>query len=293
MLKNLKDTTISSVIPLYNESKTLEKVIRTVHSYPYIQEIIAINDGSADTTLEILRELEGELPKLKVIDQQPNQGKAAAVVAGVKQAKGEIIIMTDGDLLTLKHKHFDMLLEDILNGEYEMTILDKGSDRYSPAGPISYAITRPLGGERAFWRKEFLKIPIKGDERYGLETLMNLHYVDHHKKIKSIYAPDLESVYQTKKQSNPIKGVLALAKMFTQMMGVRGVSGYLHQTVNLEEDRMGKLYDAKEKSTHKSSKKLISVIIFGTGILLSIATFVFLLGKQSMKFKKVFKKLKP
>ncbi|HVX93063.1 MAG TPA: glycosyltransferase family 2 protein [Candidatus Dojkabacteria bacterium] len=290
MLKNLnKDITISSVIPLYNESKTLEKVIKIVHSYPYIQEIVAVNDGSTDNTLELLRRLEKELPKLRVIDQQPNQGKAAAVVNGVKNAKGEVIIMTDGDLLTLKHKHFDSLLEDILSGEYEMTILDKGSDRFSAVGPISYAITRPLGGERAFWKKEFLKIPIKGDERYGLETLMNLYYVDNHKKIKSIYTPDLESVTQLKKQKNPVTGLFVLAKMVKDMMSVRGVSGYLHQTVNLEEDRLSKLYNVKEKSKYKSGKKFLSIIIFSAGMILSILTFIYLISKNMMNIKKLIK----
>ncbi len=294
MLKNLgKDITISSVIPLYNESKTLEKVIRTVHSYPYIQEVIAINDGSKDNTLEILRRLEKELPKLRVIDQQPNKGKTAAVVAGIKLAKGDIIVMTDGDLLTLKHEHFDKLLEDIVNGKYEMTILDKGSDRYKVLGPASYLFARPLGGERAFWKKEFMKIPIKGTERYGLETLLNLYYVNSKKRIKSIYCGDLEAPDRFEKEKNILKGLKDYQETIKEILKVGGVSGYLHQTVNLEEDRLSKLYDVKEKTKYKSSKKLLSVIIFGAGMLLSVVTFVFLISKNAVNIKKRLKGSKP
>ncbi len=95
-------TTLSLVIPLLNEEgnlrllhQKLTEVLSTL-SRPY--EIIFINDGSTDSSPQILGDLFEKDPAVQVIHFQQNFGKTAGLVAGFRQSRGEIIITMDADL---------------------------------------------------------------------------------------------------------------------------------------------------------------------------------------------------
>jgi glycosyltransferase involved in cell wall biosynthesis len=62
-----------------------------------INEILIVDDGSVDSTREILKELE-KLPEVNVILKERNEGKGSAVIAGIKAAQGDIILIQDADL---------------------------------------------------------------------------------------------------------------------------------------------------------------------------------------------------
>ena len=94
---------ISVVIPMYYEEEVvnecysrLEKVLTTLESYEY--EIIFVNDGSKDRTLELLTNIAKENEKVKVISFSRNFGHQAAVTAGLKFVTGDCILIIDADL---------------------------------------------------------------------------------------------------------------------------------------------------------------------------------------------------
>lgn len=92
-------TRVSIIIPAYNEEATIAELLKSVRAQVVDGvdfEVIVINDGSRDRTLEILR----ANPDLydKLIDQQPNQGKGAAVIAGLKAADGDYVLFQDADM---------------------------------------------------------------------------------------------------------------------------------------------------------------------------------------------------
>lgn len=97
---------VSVIVPARNEEKNIRRAIEFLDKNDYPKsnyEIIAVNDRSTDKTLEILNELQKTVVNLRVIDineasTNPNlRGKAGALNNGIKQAKGEIIMMTDAD----------------------------------------------------------------------------------------------------------------------------------------------------------------------------------------------------
>ena len=94
---------ISIVVPCYNEEPTLgilyeelNKVTATMHEYNF--EYVFINDGSKDKTLAILKEMSAKDEKVKYVSFSRNFGKEAALLAGLKNAKGDMVATMDADM---------------------------------------------------------------------------------------------------------------------------------------------------------------------------------------------------
>ena len=82
---------LSVIVPVYNEEKTIAKIISLIDSVKIDKEIIAVDDASCDRSMEILRGI--SLPCLRVIAHTRNMGKGAAFRTGLDNAKGEIVII--------------------------------------------------------------------------------------------------------------------------------------------------------------------------------------------------------
>ncbi len=88
---------ISVIMPVYNEVKTISKIVRRVQSVDLKKEIIIVDDASTDGTREVLQELANE-PDITVLFHQLNQGKGAALRTAFNEVKGDIVIIQDADL---------------------------------------------------------------------------------------------------------------------------------------------------------------------------------------------------
>ncbi|MCH7532686.1 MAG: glycosyltransferase family 2 protein [Gemmatimonadetes bacterium] len=106
--------TVSVVIPAYNESATVERLLRRVREVPLNLEVIVVDDGSTDGTRDLLTELEGELIDHLVFHEK-NAGKGAALRTGFRRATGDVVVVQDADLEYDPYE-FPILLEPILSG---------------------------------------------------------------------------------------------------------------------------------------------------------------------------------
>lgn len=92
----------SLIIPVYNEEDLIdelaERAIKAVESFISNYEILFINDGSSDSTLQKLIEVRKRFPRVKIIDLSRNFGHQAAFTAGLEMAMGNYVAMMDGDL---------------------------------------------------------------------------------------------------------------------------------------------------------------------------------------------------
>lgn len=88
---------ISVVIPVYNELKTLDEILRRVKATNLADEIIVVDDGSTDGTRTLYEKYATD-GLVKIILHEQNQGKGAAVVTGIKATKGDVIVIQDADL---------------------------------------------------------------------------------------------------------------------------------------------------------------------------------------------------
>ncbi|HBX52981.1 MAG: glycosyl transferase [Bacteroidetes bacterium RIFOXYA12_FULL_35_11] len=91
---------ISIVIPIYNESKNISVLFSLLHEslINYSYEIIAVNDGSVDSSWEELKKTAIDNSCVKLINFKRNFGQTAAINAGIQFAKGDIIVLIDSDL---------------------------------------------------------------------------------------------------------------------------------------------------------------------------------------------------
>jgi glycosyltransferase involved in cell wall biosynthesis len=94
--------TLSIIVPMYNEGENIslfyEKITTVLEGYFYDYEIICINDGSKDDTMQRLRILANHDKRIKVINLSRNFGKEIAMSAGLKYSKADIVIPIDADL---------------------------------------------------------------------------------------------------------------------------------------------------------------------------------------------------
>lgn len=93
---------LSIIIPIYNEEESIKELYGEIKSSlnnnSLSHEIIAINDGSRDKSLEILKEIANTDSDFKIIDFRKNYGQTAAISAGIDLAQGDILIPIDADL---------------------------------------------------------------------------------------------------------------------------------------------------------------------------------------------------
>lgn len=93
---------LSIVIPAYNEHQSLpelmEKISQSLKPHNLTYEIIVVDDGSTDDTLDVLRSLKEKYPPLRVLSFRKNYGKSPALSVGFREARGKSIVTMDADL---------------------------------------------------------------------------------------------------------------------------------------------------------------------------------------------------
>ncbi len=92
----------SIVIPAFNESSripaTLREVVACVRKQNWNAEVIVVNDGSTDTTADVVLEIARSAPEIRLVENPGNHGKGYSVRSGMLQALGEVVMFTDADL---------------------------------------------------------------------------------------------------------------------------------------------------------------------------------------------------
>lgn len=108
---------LSVIIPVYNEFSTIEKIIQKVQEAPINKEIIIVDDGSTDSTREILKSL--KINNVKVIYHDKNMGKGQAIRTALPFVTGDIAIIQDADL-EYNPEEYPKLIKSIEKAEAEV-----------------------------------------------------------------------------------------------------------------------------------------------------------------------------
>lgn len=112
------DYLLSIVIPVYNEEPTIARVLSRVAALPIRTEIVIVDDCSTDGTRAILEKLSG-IESIKVILQEKNAGKGAAIRTGFAAATGDFLVIQDADL-EYDPRDIPQLIQPLLRDEADI-----------------------------------------------------------------------------------------------------------------------------------------------------------------------------
>jgi glycosyltransferase involved in cell wall biosynthesis len=192
-VKQQRRPKVSVIIAAYNEEGTIANVIRAVEGHPLVGEIIVVDDGSSDATSERARETTAH-----VITLQQNQGKAAAMNAGVRAARNDTILFLDADILGLTHEIITLTVTPVLTGKCGMFVAIRARRNYW-LNRLLYFIP-VLGGERALTKDIWRLVPRTYRKGFQIEIALNYYTKKSGYKMGFGVMPGLSQVIKEKKR---------------------------------------------------------------------------------------------
>ena len=217
---------ISCIICAYNEGPRIAAVLKIVSTHPLLREVIVVDDGSTDDTSKVVR----QFPSIKLISSEKNQGKSAAMAAGVAAAKCKLLMLLDADLKGLSAKDITALAEPVLRGNADVSISLRKNSLF---------IFRMIGldfvsGERVI-RKDILNeaiTQIRLLPRFGIEVFMNRLIVAGKLSISVAHWTEVTQSRKTEKLGY-WKGIAAEWRMIMDLLHVYYPMALISQTVDL------------------------------------------------------------
>lgn len=136
---------ISIIVPVYNEARTVARVIERLLQIPLpaSREIIVVNDGSTDGTRDVLDGIAPVNGVLSIVHAATNGGKGSALRIGLAHARGTIVAIQDADL-ELDPVQLASLVQPILDGEADVVYGSRFLGGRPSGSPLSIAANRGL-----------------------------------------------------------------------------------------------------------------------------------------------------
>jgi glycosyltransferase involved in cell wall biosynthesis len=190
----VSDKSVSIVIPAYNEEATVAKVVSVARKLSYVDEVIVIDDGSTDRTVE-----EAENAGATVISHIMNEGKGSAIKTGFKYSHGNIVAFIDADVSNFTSEKIDKIIRPILEDRTDITktkfARESGRVTELTAKPLlgfffpELDYEQPLSGQFAGKRSALSKIRFEKD--YGVDVGIVLDADVHGIKILEVDIGDI------------------------------------------------------------------------------------------------------
>lgn len=174
---------ISCLIPTFNEEERIGHILKILVGLKgsLLDEIIVIDDGSSDTTTQIV----STFKEVTLLRNKCNKGKSFSIVKGIENARNELLLMIDGDLIGITANNIRELIQPILNKTADITISYRGN---TPKWWIRLFKIETFSGERCFSKSllvDFLE-ELKNIPGYGLEVFMNNQCIIRKLRIASV-----------------------------------------------------------------------------------------------------------
>jgi len=181
-----------AIIPAYNEEKTIGHVVAAAHASELVDEVVVVNDGSADQTSQV-----AQVAGATVVEMGCNRGKGAALQTGLQSTDSEVILFLDADLIGLTTEHIDTLLLPVVNGQVDMTLGIFGKGR--AATDLAQKITPFLSGQRAIKRTVLQQLPSMDELGYGVEIALTRFVKSKGIPYQEVILPEVSQVTKEEK----------------------------------------------------------------------------------------------
>ena len=163
---------ITAIIPFYNESGRVGKVVATLCQVELVDEIILVDDGSNDGSMAEAIDAARDDTRLRPCQHLLNQGKGQAIFTGWHATKAATLLLLDADLINLKPQHIENLITPVLDGQADMTmgLFKHGYWRADAA----HWLTPWLTGQRCILSEILCNVSRDAAKGYGFETALTI-----------------------------------------------------------------------------------------------------------------------
>jgi len=183
---------VAAIIPAYNEEKGIADVLKAVTGASLPNEVIVVSDGSTDKTVEVAKTF-----PVNVIEQVPNQGKAAAMLKGVENTDAEILVFVDADLVGLTPELVDSLIRPIIEDQAEVTMGLFQDGKFST--DLAQMIFPFLTGQRAMKRSVWEGARVKKNSQYGVEVYLTKYMAKQNLRAENILLKGCTQLFKEQK----------------------------------------------------------------------------------------------
>ncbi len=200
---------ITVIIPAYNEERHLSGVLAPLKEIAEISQIIVVSDGSLDNTAQVALQW-----NVDVIDLPVNVGKGGAMAAGFYEAKEEVILFLDADLIGLTIQHIYDLIIPILVDEADMTV--GVFERGRITTDMAQVVAPFLSGQRCLRRKWLKHINEWADAGFGIEAAMTIFAHQNQLRVQQVYLAEMSHVMKEEKYGI-VRGFAYRMKMYWEI----------------------------------------------------------------------------
>lgn len=217
-----KFTTTSCLVPFYNESSRVLKVLASLAKVKNLTEIIAVNDGSTDNAPEQIAE---KFPRVKLLTLSSNRGKTRAIIEGLSKSRGENILLFDADLSGLIPSQIENAIDVFGNRpELDMIILRRMND---PWIARLLRTDTTISGQRLLRTRDLKKILSIPPKRFGTELAINDYMIREGKHVG--WMPLVCSDIRKLQKYGFLKGAVRELKMYRDLLFYKNPVYYLWQ----------------------------------------------------------------
>jgi polyisoprenyl-phosphate glycosyltransferase len=186
---------LAAILPCYNEARNIRDVLSVLRNVEEINEIIVVDDGSADGSAEVVAEYAPTEPRLKLIRHPTNLGKGRSMFDGWVATEASYLLFLDTDLKNLTPGHIHALIDPVLKHRADMTLgLFRGGRLHTD---FAHWVTPWLTGQRCL-RADIMKyVSQDAATGYGFEVALTVAAAQRKERVrivalKGMYHPPSE-----------------------------------------------------------------------------------------------------
>ena len=184
---------IAVIVPAHNECGRLRRVVETVLQWSRSDEVVVVDDGSTDGTGDTV----SDLPEVRLVRLDCNQGKAAALRAGVRRTSSPVLLFLDADLTGLGSHHLDDLVEPVARGGADMAVGRFCQGRWRT--DMAQRLIGFMSGQRCLRRELFLATDVEAGAGWGIEAALTQEAKQSGATVRWVSLPGVSQVMKEEK----------------------------------------------------------------------------------------------